>query len=236
MAPYVLGRGTVCLTWEAQSHTHHFHRTHTYSTSSGFLLCRPDLLRPCPTTTLQLHHHNGPVCKCEKLMSHHKNSVSPLWNLEQYLFSCSQRAAPHHPGTECFQMRRHSVAVCWSWNETWRSGFCNFFFFVNKVSVKKLSQSYSLCEMLKFGSSVTDFVFSLNSNVDIYYLLSAWTQSHWQLSIMCGQVQGGLGMHQYGLQLSDWNAVYDTVWNWRKLRLVTKMGNNQLQWSLTLFF
>lgn len=88
----------------------HLHRTHTYSTSSGFLLCRPDLLRPCPTTTRQLHGHNGPVCKCEKLMSHHKNFVSPSWNFEQYLFSCSPRAAPHHPGTERFQKGRHSAA------------------------------------------------------------------------------------------------------------------------------
>lgn len=55
-----------------------------------------------PTTTHQLQHHNGPVCKCEKLMSHHKNSVSPSWNLGQYLFSCSQRAAPHYSGTVGF--------------------------------------------------------------------------------------------------------------------------------------
>lgn len=109
VAPHVLRRGNPHSS-EAQPHTHHLHRTHTYSTSSGFLLCRPDLLRPCPTTTRQLHRHNGPVCKCEKLMSHHKNSVSPSWNFEQYLFSCSPRAAPHHPGTERFQKRRHSAA------------------------------------------------------------------------------------------------------------------------------
>lgn len=169
-------------------------------------------------------------------MSHHKNSVSPPWNLEQYLFSCSQRAAPHHPGTQCFQMRRLSVAVCCTWNETWKSEFYAFFY---KVAVKKVSLTLSVCEILKFGSSVTDcffFFFFLNSAADVYDLFSAWTQSHWQLSITRGQVQAGLGMHHYRYQLSDWNSVYDTIWNWWRLRFVTKMGNhNQPQWSLTLF-
>lgn len=87
----------------------------------------------------QLHHHNGPVCKCENLMSHHKNSVSPSWSLEQYLFSCSQRAAPQHPGT----VFPNEAAQCCSWNKMWRPEFYTFFF-PKSMSIKKLSQSYSL--------------------------------------------------------------------------------------------
>lgn len=78
-----------------------------------------------PTTTRQLHHHNGPVCKCEKLMSHHKNFASPSWNLEQYLFSCSQRAAPHTTLGQSAS-KRGGTALQLEWNvEVW---VLHFFF------------------------------------------------------------------------------------------------------------
>lgn len=44
-----------------------------------------------------------------------------------------------------------------------------------KVSVKKVSLTLSVCEIPKFGSSVTDcfFFFFLNSAADVYDLFSA---------------------------------------------------------------
>lgn len=105
-----------------------------------------------------------------------------------------------------FLQMRNPVLQSGRWNKAWRSDF-------SLESSSEESQLLSLwvCEILCFDSSVRDCNFS---DQCCWYLLltSAWNQSHWEKSIT-GQVQAGLGMHQYGYQCqtADWTSVYNMV-------------------------
>lgn len=81
------------------------HYTCTYSTRLGRRSLLPDVPATAwdhvPTTVHRLSHYNGPVCKCERHWCHITSIlIHPLIKLEQYLFSHSHVAAPHHPAGE----------------------------------------------------------------------------------------------------------------------------------------